>query len=176
MCFFNLLVISVSYNFGGHFKNTYPPISLEYQPLEAMRPSFLAFEPFLTYTLIGPWCKSTLKMFLIAFLELLFLKNCVMSRGLWWSLSPLLGCFMVFIFLFITSMGSMWNGWFYGGRMSMWFWMNKAIMIGIDQIILLAWILNYYCLDHGEVIWDSSKKENMEREKGEDETQSFREE
>jgi hypothetical protein len=31
-------------------------------------------------------------------------------------------------------------------------------------------------LDHGEVIWDSSKKENMEREKGEDETQSFREE
>jgi hypothetical protein len=36
------------------YKNTYAPISLEYRALEVMKPSFLAFEPSLTYTLIGP--------------------------------------------------------------------------------------------------------------------------
>ncbi len=75
-----------------------------------MRPSFLASKPSLTYTLIGLWCKLMLKTFLIMFFELLFLNSCVISRGLWWSLSPLLGCFIVFILLFITSMGGIWKG------------------------------------------------------------------
>ncbi len=52
--FFNLLVVALSYNFEGHFKNTYPPINLEYQPLEVVKPSLLAFEPSSTYTLIRP--------------------------------------------------------------------------------------------------------------------------
>ncbi len=52
-CFFDLLVVPLSYSFKGHFRNTYPPTSLEFQPLEVIRPSLLAFEPFLTYTLIG---------------------------------------------------------------------------------------------------------------------------
>jgi hypothetical protein len=32
--FFDLLIIPLSFNFEGHFKNTYPPTSLEHQPLE----------------------------------------------------------------------------------------------------------------------------------------------
>ncbi len=92
-CFFGLLVIPLSYNFGGHFRNTYPPISLEYRPLEAMRPSFLASEPSSTYTFIGPWCKLTSKMLLITFFKLLFLNNCVMSRSFWRVLSSLPSCF-----------------------------------------------------------------------------------
>jgi len=35
--FFYLLVAPLSYSFKGHFKSTYPPISLEYQPLKVMR-------------------------------------------------------------------------------------------------------------------------------------------
>ncbi len=77
-CFFNLLIDPLSYNFGGHFKSTYPPISLEYWPQEVMRPSLLAFKPSLTYTLIGLWRKLTLKILLITFFKLLCLKNCVM--------------------------------------------------------------------------------------------------
>jgi hypothetical protein len=52
--FFYLSITPLSYNFGGHFRSTYPPINLEYQPLEAMRPSLFVFEPSSTYTLIGP--------------------------------------------------------------------------------------------------------------------------
>jgi hypothetical protein len=33
----------------------------------------------------------------------------VMLRSFWQALSPLPGCFMVFIFLFITNMGNMWR-------------------------------------------------------------------
>jgi hypothetical protein len=55
---------------------------LEYRPLEAMKPSLLAFKPSLTYTLIGPWCRLTSKMFLITFFKLLFLENYVMLEGL----------------------------------------------------------------------------------------------
>jgi hypothetical protein len=36
-CFFYLLVVPLFYNF---FRSTYPPISLEYRPLEAVKPSF----------------------------------------------------------------------------------------------------------------------------------------
>jgi hypothetical protein len=79
--------------FGGHFRNTYPPISLEYQPLEAMKPFLLASEPSLTCTLTGPWCKSMLKTFLISFFGLLFIKSCVIPRGLWRALSLLPSCF-----------------------------------------------------------------------------------
>ncbi len=57
-----------------------------------MRPSFLAFEPSLTCTWIGPWCRSMLKMLLITFIESLFLKCCVTPGGLWWTLSLLLSC------------------------------------------------------------------------------------
>jgi len=109
-CFFDLLIIPLSYNFGGHFKNTYPPINLEYWPLVVMRPSLLTFEPFLTYTLIGLWCRSTSKMLLVPFFELLFLKGWIMSGGLWQALSPLPSFFMVLILLFITNMGDMWRG------------------------------------------------------------------
>jgi hypothetical protein len=73
-----LISCSIVYNFRGHFKSTYSPINLEYWSLEAMKPSLLAFEPSLTYTLIGPWCKLMLKTFLITFLELLFVNNYVM--------------------------------------------------------------------------------------------------
>jgi hypothetical protein len=45
---FDLLIIPLSFSFEGHFKSTYPFISLEYWPLEAMKPSLLAFEPSLT--------------------------------------------------------------------------------------------------------------------------------
>ncbi len=64
--------------------------------------------------------------------------------------------------------------------MSMWFWMNKAIKIGTNQGTLLDWILNFFCLDHDDVTWDSLKKgrvlENKIEQKGEDETWSFKEE
>ncbi len=76
--FFDLLVVPLSYSFEGYFKNTYPPTILEFRPLEVTRPSFWAFEPSLTYTLIEPCCKLMLKTLLITFFELLFLKNCVM--------------------------------------------------------------------------------------------------
>jgi hypothetical protein len=109
-CFFDLVIIPLFDNFKSHFRNTYPPTSLEFWPLEAMNPSFLASKSSSTYTLIKPWCKSTLKTFLITFFELLFLKNCVMPRGLWWTLSPLLNCFMVFILFFTINMGNMWKG------------------------------------------------------------------
>jgi hypothetical protein len=93
----------LSYSFKGHFKSIYPPISLEYWPLELVRPSLLAFMPSLTYTLIGLWWKSTLKTFLITFLELLFLESCVMPRGFWWALSPLPCCvWYSFFFLLLT--------------------------------------------------------------------------
>jgi hypothetical protein len=45
--------------------------------------------------------------------------------------------------------------------MSMWFWMNKAVKIGIDQGTLLVWILNFCCLDHDDMTWDSSKGESF---------------
>jgi hypothetical protein len=44
------------------------------------------------------------------FLKLLFVESYEMLRDLWWTLSFLLGCFMVFILLFITSMGNMSKG------------------------------------------------------------------
>ncbi len=52
--FFQLLITPMLYNFEGHFWSTYPPISLEYQPLEGLKPSLLAFNLSLTYTFIGP--------------------------------------------------------------------------------------------------------------------------
>ncbi len=50
--FFDLLVVALFYNFGGYFKSSYFPINLEFHPLEVARPSFMAFEPSSTYTLI----------------------------------------------------------------------------------------------------------------------------
>jgi hypothetical protein len=55
--------------------------------------------------------------------------------------------------------------------------MNKVVRIVTNQGILLVRILNSYCLDHDDVIWDSSKGENFEeqeKEKEEDETRNFR--
>jgi hypothetical protein len=83
---------------------------LEYWFLEVVRPSFLTFKPTSTYTLIRSWCRSMLKMLIIMFLELLFLKSCVMLGGLGRTLSFLQSCFMVFIILFISSMGDIWRG------------------------------------------------------------------
>jgi hypothetical protein len=43
---------------------------------------------------------------------------------------------------------------------------------------LLVLILNYCCLDHDDVAWDRSKGESFgeqKRERGEDETQCFKE-
>jgi len=104
-CLFDLLIAPLSYSFEGHFKNNYPPINLEFRPLEVMKPSFLASEPFSTYTLIRLWCRSMSKTFLITFFKLLFLKNCVMSSGLWRTLSLLPNYFMALIFFFIINMG-----------------------------------------------------------------------
>jgi len=106
-CFFDLLIIPLSYNFGGCFKITYPSTSLEYWPLDVVKPSFLASKPSSTYTLIASWCKSTLKIILIIFFKLIFLKSYGIRRDLWWALCPLLAWFMVLIIFFTTSMGNM---------------------------------------------------------------------
>ncbi len=61
----------------------------------------------------------------------------------------------------------------------MWFWMNKVVKIRTNKGTLLVWILNFCCLDHDDVTWDSSKGESskeQEGKRGEDETWSFREE
>jgi hypothetical protein len=92
-CFFYLWIAPLFYNFGGHSKSTYPPTNLEFQPVEAMKSFLLIFEPSSTYTLIGSWCRSMLKMFLITFFKLLFEKNCVMSKGFWRTLFFLLSSF-----------------------------------------------------------------------------------
>jgi hypothetical protein len=47
---------------------------------------------------------------LITLLELLFLESYVMHGGLWQALSLLPSSTMVFILLFIISMGGMWRG------------------------------------------------------------------
>jgi hypothetical protein len=105
--FFWLIVVPLNCNFGG-FKTTYLRISLEYQPLEDVKPSILASKPSLTYTLIGSWCKSTSRMFLITFFKVLFVKSYEMLRDLWWTLS-LLPSFMVLIFLFLLTWAT-WRG------------------------------------------------------------------
>ncbi len=56
----------------------------------------------------------------------------------------------------------------------MWFWMNKAIKIGIDQWTLLVLIFNSCCFDHDDVTW-VQKVRVLENKKKEDETWSFRE-
>ncbi len=48
--------------------------------------------------------------------------------------------------------------------MNMWFWMNKAVRIRIDQGTLLIWILNSCCFDHDDVIWNSSKGESSRKQ------------
>jgi hypothetical protein len=70
---------------------------------KGVKPSFLASEPSSTYTLIGFWCKSMSKMFLITFFALLFLKNYKMLGFLWRALSLLLGCFMVLFFIILPT-------------------------------------------------------------------------
>ncbi len=49
--------------------------------------------------------------------------------------------------------------------MSMWFWMSEAVKIKTDQGTLLIWILNFCCLDHDDVTWDSSKRESFGKQK-----------
>ncbi len=98
---------SIELQLQGSFQEHYPHVNLEYQPLEDVKPSFLASKPSSTYTLIGSWCKSTSKTFLITFFELLFLKNYEMSGDFWQALSFLPSCFMVLIFLFSITMGNM---------------------------------------------------------------------
>jgi hypothetical protein len=44
------------------------------------------------------------------FLKLLFLESYEMLGDFWWTLSFLLGCFIVFILFFTTSMGNMSKG------------------------------------------------------------------
>jgi hypothetical protein len=73
---------------------------LEYRPLEVVTSSLLASKLSSTYTLIGPWCKSMLKTFLIMFLELLCLDNCAMLGGFWWILS-LLPCYLMVLNYFL---------------------------------------------------------------------------
>jgi hypothetical protein len=75
-----------------------------------VKPYFLASKPSSTYTLIGSRHKLISKMFLIMFFKLLFKKSYKMSGDLWRTLSPLLGCSMVLILLFITNMGNMKEG------------------------------------------------------------------
>jgi len=73
--------VPLSYSFGGHFKSTYAPISSKFWPLKVVRPSILALEPFLTYTLIRLWCKLMLKTLFVTFFKLL-LKNLWNVKGL----------------------------------------------------------------------------------------------
>ncbi len=80
--FFRFISRSIVQQLWGPFRSMYLHISLEYQPLEAMRPSFLASKPSSTYTVVESWCKSMLKMFSITFFKLLLLDNCVISKGL----------------------------------------------------------------------------------------------
>ncbi len=107
---FDLLINLLSYNFRGYLKSTYPPISLEYWPIEVKKPSFLASYLFSTYILIASWYKSMLKTHLITFFKLLFLESYRMPWDLWRTLCPLLGYFMVFIILFTINMGNMKRG------------------------------------------------------------------
>jgi hypothetical protein len=52
--FLQLINCSIVLHLPRSFQEHLSPISLEYQPLEAMGPSLLAFKPSLTYTLIRP--------------------------------------------------------------------------------------------------------------------------
>jgi len=45
--FFRLINCSIVLQLRGHFKNTYPPISLEYRPLKVVRPSLFGIRTFL---------------------------------------------------------------------------------------------------------------------------------
>ncbi len=85
--------------------NMYSPIISKHQPLEVVRPSLVAFEPFSTYTLLKVMKQINVKNIFSNIFWVL--KNYEMPRDLWRTLSPLLGCFVVFILLFITSMGNM---------------------------------------------------------------------
>jgi len=84
-----------------------PLISLKYQPLKVVKPSLLTSRPSLTYTLIGSWCKLTLKMFLITFFKLLFLESCKMLGDLWQASSPLPSFFRCSFFSLILA----WVAW-----------------------------------------------------------------
>jgi hypothetical protein len=44
--FFYLLVVPLSYKFEGRFKSTYPPMNLEFWPLEVAKTSLLTTKPF----------------------------------------------------------------------------------------------------------------------------------
>ncbi len=45
-CFFALLVVPLSYNFKGHFKNTYPPLIQNFDPWRLWDHFFLTWKPF----------------------------------------------------------------------------------------------------------------------------------
>jgi hypothetical protein len=51
--FLRIIIHSIVLQLWGPFQEHLSPISLEYQPLEAMRPSILVFKPSLICTLIG---------------------------------------------------------------------------------------------------------------------------
>jgi hypothetical protein len=53
--------------------------------------------------------------------------------------------------------------------------MNKAIRIGINHGTLLVCILNFCCLDHDDVTWDSSKGESYGEQEGKREEHEIRE-
>ncbi len=102
--FFWLINCSIVLRFYGSFQEHPPPHQFGLSTFRGYKASFS------TYIVIGRWRKLTLKTLLITFLKLLFLGSCVMSRGLWRTLSLLAYCFMVFILLFTTNMGDMWKG------------------------------------------------------------------
>ncbi len=51
--FLQLISCFIVLQLWGPFQLTYPPINSKFQPLEVVKPSFLALKPCLTYTLIG---------------------------------------------------------------------------------------------------------------------------
>jgi hypothetical protein len=108
--FFQLINRSIVLQIWGTFQKHLSPHQLGVLTFRNYETYFLTSKPSLIYTLIGSWCKSTLKKLLITFFELLFLENYEMRKVFWWTLSPLPGCFIVFIFLFTTNMGNMKRG------------------------------------------------------------------
>jgi hypothetical protein len=111
--FFQLICRSIVLQLWGLFQEHLSPINLEYRPLEVVRPSFLAFEPSSTYTLIGPWCKSMLKNIFTNVSQVTTFKELCDVKGPLVNIAFLPSYLMLLILFFITSMGSMWRGHLY---------------------------------------------------------------
>jgi len=73
-------------------RNTNAPINLEYQPMEAVRPSLLT-SSFLNLHPKWVMMQVDIKNIFNIFFELLFVESYKMPRDLWQAVSPLLRCY-----------------------------------------------------------------------------------